>query len=319
LNVGYVDTRAASQTGIENIIPPGIDFPRFVFQTDPYTCLTLAELVQLQQRLGAKGLYSRFRQRESEYKVNGPKFMNALGVEKMREVHRHLDHLHKKYEFLFSRSAKSAVENYEEQILFFESNLIRLILTIDRSEDSFGHSHLVSRYALLLNLALGIEDRSFAVQMERGAVLHDIGKIGVPRHILRKKEPLTPSERKAIQEHPFIGYELIEGFDFLKKSARIVLFHHEKYDGSGYPYGLKGNEIPLEARIFAIADALDAITSERHYSRRRSLTAALRQLEIGRGIHFDPDIVDAFLSVPLDYWRRLRLDSPLPGRSLTAH
>jgi HD-GYP domain-containing protein (c-di-GMP phosphodiesterase class II) len=304
---------------MKNTILPGIDFPRFVFQTDPSTCLTLAELVHLQQRLGARELYSRFRQRESEYKVNGPKFLNALGVEKMREVYRHLNFLHRKFEFLFNRSVKDTVENYEEQIQFFESYLIKLILTIDRSEDSFGHSHLVSRYALLLNLALGIEDRCFAIQMERGAVLHDIGKIGIPRHILRKKGPLTPSERKAIQEHPFIGYELIEGFDLLKKSARIILFHHEKYDGSGYPYGLKGNEIPLEARIFAVADALDAITSDRQYSRRRSLTAALRELEIGRGIHFDPDIVDAFLSVPLDYWQRLRLDFPLPGRSLKAH
>jgi len=178
---------------------------------------------------------------------------------------------------------------------------------------------MVSRYVLLLIRAMGIEDREFAFQVEGGAILHDIGKIGIPRRILTKKGALSPFEKKTVREHPLLGYEMVDGIDSLKKSARIILFHHEKYDGSGYPYGLKEKEIPLEARIFALADALDAITADRHYSRGKSLNEAVREFERGRGSHFDPVVVDAFLSVPLDFWLRLKLDIQTPIRSQTVH
>ena len=295
------------------------DFPRFIFKTDPYMCLNLVELHDLHQRLGQREFYSHFEQKEAEYRFSGSHFMNARCKTKMRSAQKQLVHLQMRYEKLFSQEAKGQIEQEEEKAMFFDSNLIRLIMTIDGNEDSIGHSHLVTRYALLLTKALGLRDGTFVLHMERGAALHDIGKIGVPDQILRKKGALNPAERRTIQEHPFLGYELIEEFDFLKKAARIVLFHHEKYDGSGYPYGLKEKEIPLEARIFAVVDAFDAITSDRHYSQGQSFSAAVREIKRCRGTHFDPDVVDAFLSVHLDSWLRLKMDARLLVQSQTAH
>jgi HD-GYP domain-containing protein (c-di-GMP phosphodiesterase class II) len=298
---------------------PSLPFPKFVFQTDPHNCLTRPELLELQQRWGKIGVAVRFQQREAEYRVNGPRFMNEAGSERMKTARKFFFSLQKEHERLFCQKAKDTVEDDEEKILFFKSNLIKIIMTIDGKENSIGHSHLVTRYTKLLNRALGMTGRSFSVHMERGAALHDIGKIGIPVHILRKNGSLTPEERKAIREHPFLGYELVEDYHFLRKSARIVLFHHEKFDGSGYPYGLKGNEIPLEARIFAVVDAFDAITSDRHYSQARSMATAVREIKKGSGSHFDPDVVDAFLSVPLDLWQRTRRDDRNLGLSELVH
>jgi putative nucleotidyltransferase with HDIG domain len=155
---------------------------------------------------------------------------------------------------------------------------------------------------------MGIEDRTFSTEIERGALLHDIGKVGIPDSILRKAGPLTDKEREIIKEHPYLGYEMVEEFQFLHKASQVVLFHHESYDGLGYPYGLKGEEIPLEARIFAIADTLDAITSDRPYRKGQSFRMALTEIERVRGTQFDPTIVDAFLSVPEEKWQQIKLE-----------
>ncbi len=169
-----------------------------------------------------------------------------------------------------------------------------------------GHSQLVARYTMMLTKALGVEDKNYLVNIERGALLHDIGKIGIPESILRKAGPLTALEREIVKEHPLIGYEIIEEFEFLKKAAQIVLFHHESYDGSGYPYGLAAEEIPLEARIFAVADTLDAITSDRPYRKGSSFDVAFREVERARGTQFDPVVVDTLFSVPLEKWQRIK-------------
>jgi putative nucleotidyltransferase with HDIG domain len=189
------------------------------------------------------------------------------------------------------------------------SNLTYLIAATDGNEDTVGHSQLVARYTLLLTKALGIQDRTFSVEIERGALLHDIGKIGIPDSILRKPGSLTKKEREIINDHPYLGYEMVEEFPFLQKASRVVLFHHESYDGKGYPYGLKAEEIPLEARIFAIADTLDAITSDRPYRKGKSFRAAYDEIERVRGTQFDPSIVDAFLSVPEEKWQQIKLDT----------
>ena len=188
------------------------------------------------------------------------------------------------------------------------SNLLYLIAATDGNEDTIGHSQLVARYSLLLTKAMGLEDRIFSAEIERGALLHDIGKIGIPDSILRKAGPLTDKEREIIEEHPYVGYEMVEEFPFLHKASQVVLFHHESYDGLGYPYGLKGEEIPLEARIFTIADTLDAITSDRPYRKGHSFRMALDEIGRVSGTQFDPTIVNAFLSVPEERWQQIKAE-----------
>lgn len=220
----------------------------------------------------------------------------------LRDISRWYESLNQDY---FYASDKLFLENQA----YLHSDLLYLIATIDGNEDTVGHSQLVARYTLLLTKTLGIDDRAFSVEIERGAMLHDIGKIGIPDSILRKPGSLTDKEREIIKEHPFLGYEMVEEFMFLQKASRVVLFHHESYDGRGYPYGLKGEEIPLEARIFAIADTLDAITSDRPYRKGESFRVAFDEIERVRGTQFDPNIVDAFLSVPEEKWQQIKLET----------
>jgi len=172
-----------------------------------------------------------------------------------------------------------------------------------------GHSRFVAAYTLLLARAAGIDQRTLLWNMVRGALLHDIGKIGVPDAILNKTGPLTILEYAVVRDHPVLGYEMIGRIPFLKEAAPIVLFHHERYDGGGYPFGLAGEEIPLGARIFALADTLDAITSDRPYRRRNDFDAAFREIERSKGGQFDPRIVDIFLSVPGSAWEQTRRDA----------
>ncbi len=223
-----------------------------------------------------------------------------------------------------NRQYKSVIQNYpfasEMSLLknqaYLHSNLLYLIAATDDNDDTVGHSQLVARYTLLLTKALEIDDRTFSVEIERGALLHDIGKIGIPDSILRKPGPLTDKEREIIKEHPFLGYEIVEEFPFLHMASLVVLFHHESYDGRGYPYGLKGEEIPLVARIFAIADTLDAITSDRPYRKGQSFRTACDEIERVRGTQFDPAIVDAFLSVPEEKWQKIKQETGVRSHSL---
>jgi putative nucleotidyltransferase with HDIG domain len=201
-------------------------------------------------------------------------------------------------------SEKPALESQA----YLHSNLLYLIAATDGYEDSVGHSKTVARYTLFLAKAMGIEDRSFLAEIARGALLHDIGKIGIPESILRKPGSLTDREKEIIKEHPLLGYEIIEEFPFLQKASHVVLFHHEFYGGQGYPYGLKGENIPLEARIFAIADTLDAITSDRPYRRGQSFRVAREEIERHSGTQFDPSIVDAFLAIPEENWQQIKAE-----------
>jgi len=184
----------------------------------------------------------------------------------------------------------------------FNSQLTDFIAAADDSEDQVGHSRFVAAYSVLLARAMGIEDADFLIDLERGAMLHDIGKIGLPQPILRKQGPLTAIEKEIVKGHPLLGYKLIAGLDFLGRASNIVLFHHELYDGSGYPYGLSGEDIPLEARIFSLADTADAITSDRSYHERGSFVDVFREVERGSGGQFDPAIVEVFLSIPRSRW-----------------
>ncbi len=182
-----------------------------------------------------------------------------------------------------------------------------------RDSDTRWHSKRVSLYSRRIAKALGIKGEELN-QIERGALLHDIGKIGIKDAILLKPGRLTKEEWEEMKKHPEMGYKLLEGSDFLEHERIIVLHHQERYDGKGYPQGLKGKEIDIGARIFTIADTFDAMTSDRPY--RKSLPFKIAREEIIRcsGTQFDPRIVEAFLSVPPQEWREIR--ERLEGRDI---
>jgi len=136
--------------------------------------------------------------------------------------------------------------------------------------------------------------------------LHDIGKIGVPDAILRKPAKLTDEEWERMREHPLHGQQILRGIEFLKGAAKVVAQHHEKWDGSGYPLGLKAEDIDICARIFSVADAFDAITSDRVYRKGRPYEAAAQELDEWAGRQFDPKVVEAFHRVPPEDWDELR-------------
>ncbi len=155
-----------------------------------------------------------------------------------------------------------------------------------------NHSENVMRYAVGIAETLGMDAEEVAI-IRRGAMIHDIGKIGVPDAILRKPGELTRSERRIMEEHPIIAVRILDQMRFLEREIPIVRYHHERWDGTGYPDGLRGTEIPRNARVLGVADALDAITSDRTYHRSRSLEQAMATLEEAAGSQFDPETVDA--------------------------
>ncbi len=192
----------------------------------------------------------------------------------------------------------------------YDSTLENLMTALDlRDVETFGHSRTVAKYSQMLAQILDIKDKPTLDNIRKGALLHDVGKIAIPDVILKKPHPLTPEEWKKIKLHPALGYGLIKEIKLLKEVGNIILYHHERFDGTGYPKGLKKDEIPLEARIFALADALDAITSYRPYRKERNFKAAKKEIQINTGKQFDPKVVDAFCSLNLDTWEKIRFET----------
>jgi response regulator RpfG family c-di-GMP phosphodiesterase len=174
-----------------------------------------------------------------------------------------------------------------------------------RDHETHGHSQRVVSFSLRLGYELGL-DKEQLMSLEFGSLLHDIGKIGVPDAILRKPAALDEDEWIKMRQHPLHGQQILRGIEFLEGAARVVAQHHEKWDGSGYPLGLKGEDIDLNARIFAVADAFDALTSDRVYRAAQSYEAASTELDRCINQHFDQKIVEAFHRVPKEEWEALR-------------
>ncbi len=194
---------------------------------------------------------------------------------------------------------QAALQQIEQS---YEDTLQALGAAIDlRDNETGGHSQRVCRYSLEIARAMGWQEKRLGT-LARGAYLHDIGKLGVPDGILLKPGPLTPEERKLMQRHSQIGYDLVKDIPFLADATDVVLMHHERFDGTGYPQALKGEQIPMSARIFAIADTLDAITSERPYQRASSFESAREVISRLSGTAFDPQVVNVFLSIREDVW-----------------
>ena len=165
-----------------------------------------------------------------------------------------------------------------------------------RDKETEDHSRRVTELTLILARAMGIKNEEL-MHIRRGAILHDIGKMGIPDEILRKRGELTVSERKVIEQHPEFSHKLLSQIPYLEKALDIPYCHHEKWDGSGYPRGLKGDEIPFAARIFSVVDVWDALRSDRPYSKAWSREKTIALIKEEAGTHFDPDVTKVFLKL----------------------
>jgi putative nucleotidyltransferase with HDIG domain len=183
-----------------------------------------------------------------------------------------------------------------------------------KDAETQGHSRRVTAYTVEIAAAMGLP-KDVVRTLSRGAFLHDIGKMAIPDAILRKPGRLTPEEAEMMKEHSYLGYRILKKIPFLHDVAEIVYAHQEHWDGNGYPRGLKGEEIPLGARIFSIADTLDAITSDRPYRKARTVEDARKEIVTWAGRQFDPEVVSVFLSIPAGVWEDLhrRIDAE-PGQ-----
>ena len=195
------------------------------------------------------------------------------------------------------RQTKVAVDRAISLERLSNDVVIALARTID-AKDKYtnGHSSRVSEYAVKLAEKLGFDDNELK-NLEREALLHDIGKIGVPDSILNKPTKLNDYEYMAIREHTIIGKKIVDGLEDMKYVGDVAMYHHERYDGTGYPRGLKGEEIPLHARIVALADAYDAMNSERVYRKALSREKIIQEIEEGRGTQFDPNLANDLLEL----------------------
>jgi putative nucleotidyltransferase with HDIG domain len=250
---------------------------------------------------------------------------------KLDEVFRRVDNALKK------KSLENEVEEYRERLEemveertqqlqnalrqieeTYDQTLEALGAALDlRDASTAGHSSRVTRYSLEIAQAMGLS-RDRLHELTRGAYLHDIGKIGIPDGILLKDGPLTGQEQELMRTHVATGYQLVRRIAFLAPAAEIVLAHQERYDGGGYPLGLRGAAIPLGARIFAVADTFDAMTSDRPYRRALPAQVALEEIRREAGRQFDPEVVRVFLSLPQSTWEKIREQTthhPWPSRS----
>jgi putative nucleotidyltransferase with HDIG domain len=189
-----------------------------------------------------------------------------------------------------TRALQSTLRKLNES---YGETILALAAALDaREQETANHSGRVAEGTVSLLASLGVDDELDVIHM--GAMLHDIGKIGIPDGILLKAGPLDRREWEIMRRHPLIGYEILREVQFLEPSLELVLYHQERFDGGGYPFGLRGNDIPLSARAFAVVDAWDAMTNPRPYRDAMPNSQAMIELLRCAGQHFDPEVVDAF-------------------------
>jgi len=196
---------------------------------------------------------------------------------------------------MVSRQRRQLVLHSQELKRSHDSLLQMLCAALDlRDQATKGHSLRVARLAAAVGEQMDLAEEELT-QLEQAAMLHDLSKLDLPNVILHKPGPLSESEWEQMQKHPELGYQIVRDVPFLQQAGEIMLCHHERFDGGGYPRGLMGEEIPLGARIFAVVDAYDAMTSDRPYRRAGSHASAVREIKRNSGTQFDPRAVDAFL------------------------
>ena len=286
----------------------GLEMLPHVKSLSPQTVVVMISGMQTMEsaidalRLGAFDyLMKPFDLRQVEAVVKRALEHHELVVTKQR-YENHLEELVEQRTVALDRALNSLEDAYR-------STLKALTAALEtRDAETHGHSERVVTYSLRLGREYGLDSRQLKA-LEFGSLLHDIGKIGVPDSILRKPAKLTDEEWILMREHPLHGQQILRGIEFLEGAARVVAQHHEKWDGSGYPRGLREDEIDLCARIFAVADAFDAITSDRVYRRGKPYEAAAQELDDWIGRQFDSKVVAAFHRVPREDWDELRLRS----------
>src|SRR5271169_5493181 len=207
---------------------------------------------------------------------------------------------------LLQRAMAKRVQARAERERSYDITLEALGDALDlKDAETEGHSKRVTAFTIAIARAMELPHDDVRV-IARGAFLHDVGKMAIPDAILRKPGRLTPEEQMLMREHALLGYQMLRRIPFLREAANIVYSHQEQFDGSGYPRGLKGEQIPLGARIFAVADTFDAITSDRPYRAAQSISAARREIQRYAGRQFDPKVVQTFLSISEELWQKLR-------------
>jgi putative nucleotidyltransferase with HDIG domain len=212
---------------------------------------------------------------------------------------------------LVAQSESHRLGSMREQQAAYDETLMGWAAALDiRDHSTAAHTARVTELAEQLARSFGIGGQEL-VRIRRGATLHDIGKMGVPDEILRKDGPLTDAEWVLMRQHPDLAVQFLSGVNYLRDALDIPWCHHEKWDGTGYPRGLAGTDIPIAARIFAVIDVYDAVTSDRPYRLALPHSDVMALVHEGRGGHFDPDVVDAFERL-MDANPALRRVDPLP-------
>lgn len=227
----------------------------------------------------------------------------ALDHRGLRQAKRHYENYLEELVRQRTQEVKQALASLEAT---YRSTLRALTTALDtRDSETHGHSERVVRFSLRLGRELGLDSAEMA-SLEYGALLHDIGKVGVPDAILRKPAGLTEDEWSQMRLHPLHGKQILKGVKFLEGASLVVEQHHEKWDGSGYPQGLAGEQIDLKARIFAVADTFDAIMSDRVYRKGNTYDKVVAELRRCAGTQFDPAVVAAFECVSAEEWDEVR-------------
>jgi response regulator RpfG family c-di-GMP phosphodiesterase len=245
-----------------------------------------------------------------DYLLKPPRVIDLVrSIERARSKRR-VEIAHRRYQSKLEKRVREKTAELQRALTDVEeaynNTLLALVAALDaREHETSDHSQRVVRYSIAVAMRLGIQGPELA-DIGRGALMHDVGKIGVPDSILLKPGPLSPCEWEEMKKHPEIGFNILKGIPFLTVPAEIVLSHQERYDGTGYPRRLSGNDIPIGARIFMVADTLDAITSDRPYRKSQTFEAARAEIKRCEVTQFDREVVDAFLSISVDELKEIR-------------
>jgi len=247
-----------------------------------------------------------------DYLLKPPKLTDLIRAIERALAKRRIELARKRYQKKLERKVRdrtgelrTALRNIQGT---YQTTLLALVRALDaREHETSDHSQRVVKYTEGIAERLGLRGPELE-EIGRGALLHDIGKIGVPDAVLLKPAKLTPEEWKEMRRHPDIGYDMIRSIEFLNIPAAIVLSHQERFDGRGYPRCLRGEEIHIGARIFAVADTLDAMTSDRPYRKGTTFENAVDEIQRCAGSQFDPEVVRAFLDIGVKNLRRIKED-----------
>ncbi|MGO9829757.1 MAG: HD domain-containing phosphohydrolase [Myxococcaceae bacterium] len=247
-----------------------------------------------------------------DYLLKPPKLTDLIRAIERALAKRRIELARKRYQKKLERKVRDRTAElrsaFKDIAQTYQNTLLALVAALDaREHETSDHSQRVVKYTTAIAERLSMQGPDLE-ELGRGALLHDVGKIGVPDAVLLKPGKLTPDEWGEMRKHPDIGYQMIQSIPFLATPATIVLSHQERFDGGGYPRQLRGEEIHIGARIFAVADTLDAMTSDRPYRKATSFENAMAEVQRCAGSQFDPEVVRAFADIGVDGLRKIRLD-----------